>query len=61
MWAANVRDEEVRQRTLTDPHSLGRYRVNATLRNIEPFYNAFGVVPGDSMYMESPGTTPNAL
>ena len=51
VWAANVRDEEVRQRTLTDPHSLGRYRVNATLRNIEPFYNAFGVVPGDSMYM----------
>lgn len=54
VWAANIRPEEIRQRTLTDPHSLGRYRVNATLRNIDPFYTAFGIAEGDPMYMPEP-------
>ena len=50
VWAANIRDEEILSRTKTDPHSLGRWRVNATLRNIEEFMQAFGVKEGDAMY-----------
>ncbi|MBO4978141.1 MAG: M13 family metallopeptidase [Muribaculaceae bacterium] len=51
VWAGNIRDEEVLQRTLTDPHSLGRWRVNATLRNIAPFFEAFNITEDDAMYL----------
>ncbi len=51
LWAGNIRDEEILRRTKTDPHSLGRWRVNAALRNIESFYNAFNVTEGDAMYL----------
>lgn len=51
VWAANIRPEEILQRTQTDPHSLGRWRVNGTLRNIEPFFEAFEIKEGDHMYM----------
>lgn len=50
VWAGNIRDEEIQQRTQTDPHSLGRWRVNASLRNLEPFFQAFGIKEGDAMY-----------
>lgn len=50
VWAANIREAEILQRTQNDPHSLGRWRVNATLRNIEPFFNAFDIKEGDAMY-----------
>lgn len=50
VWASNIRDEEILRRTKTDPHSLGKWRVNATLRNIEPFFTAFGIQEGDPMY-----------
>lgn len=51
VWAGNIRDEEILLRTKTDPHSLGRWRVNGSLRNIEPFFNAFNIKEGDKMYM----------
>ena len=50
VWAANIRDAEILRRTQTDPHSLGRWRVNASLRNIQPFFNAFGIKEGDPMF-----------
>lgn len=50
VWAANIRDEEILSRTKTDPHSLGRWRVNATLRNLQPFFDAFNIKEGDKMY-----------
>lgn len=50
VWAANIRPEEILQRTKTDPHSLGKYRVNATLRNISPFFEAFDIKDGDPMF-----------
>lgn len=50
VWAGNVRDEEILKRTKTDPHSLGRWRVNASLRNIEPFFQAFDIKEGDAMW-----------
>ena len=50
IWAQNIRDEEAARLTKTDVHSLGKNRVNATLRNIEEFYKAFNVVDGE-MFM----------
>ena len=50
LWAGNIRDEEVLARTKTDPHSLGSNRVNVSLRNIEPFFNAFSIKEGDPMF-----------
>ncbi len=50
VWASNIRPEEILVRTKTDPHSLGRNRVNVTLRNIHTFLNAFGFKDGDTMY-----------
>ena len=51
LWAGNIREEEILNRTKTDPHSLGKLRVNATLKNIVEFYNAFGIIEGDKMWM----------
>lgn len=53
VWAGNIRNEEILSRTKTDPHSLGRWRVNATLRNLQPFFDAFNVKEGDAMYRPS--------
>ncbi|MEG2945417.1 MAG: M13-type metalloendopeptidase, partial [Bacteroidales bacterium] len=50
LWAGNIRDEEILRLTKIDPHSLGRWRVNGTLPNIESFYEAFNIQPTDSMY-----------
>lgn len=50
VWAGNIRDEEILRRTKTDPHSLGRWRVNATLRNIAPFFEAFSITEADPMF-----------
>ncbi len=50
VWAGNIRDEEILRRTKIDPHSLGKWRVNATLRNIEPFFEAFDIQEGDAMF-----------
>ncbi len=51
VWAANIRDAEILSRTTNDPHSLGRWRVNATLRNIAPFYTAFDIKESDPMFL----------
>ena len=50
LWATNIRDEEIRNLTTADPHSLGVNRFNVSLRNIEPFMQAFGVKEGDKMF-----------
>ena len=52
LWAQNIRDEEIVRRTKMDPHSLGKWRVNAALKNIDTFYKAFDVKEGDAMYMQ---------
>lgn len=51
LWGQNIRPEEIRRRTKIDPHSLGKWRVNAALRNITPFYAAFDIKEGDPMFM----------
>lgn len=50
VWANNTRPETMRQLTIGDVHSLGINRVNVTLRNIIPFFEAFSVKEGDKMY-----------
>ena len=50
VWAANIRDAEILSRTKTDPHSLGKNRVNVSLRNIGPFFEAFGITEGEPMF-----------
>lgn len=50
VWACNIREEEILLRTKTDPHSLGRLRVNETLKNITPFFEAFGIKENDPMF-----------
>lgn len=51
IWAENNTDEAIYQQTKSDPHSIGRYRVNATLRNIDTFFEAFGIHEGDKMWL----------
>ncbi len=52
VWADNIRDEEIQLRTKTDPHSLGKLRTNATLRNIDEFFEAFEIKEGDPMWRD---------
>ena len=46
LWAQNIRDEEIARLTKLDVHSLGKWRVNATLRNLQDFYDAFSIADG---------------
>ncbi len=50
LWATNIRPEEIRSLTTGDVHSLGINRVNVTLRNIAPFFEAFGITESDPMF-----------
>lgn len=50
LWGQNIREEEMRSLTTGDVHSLGENRVNVTLRNLEPFFNAFNITEGQPMY-----------
>jgi putative endopeptidase len=51
VWREKVREDTVRQRLVTDPHSPGHYRVVGPLRNVDAWYQAFGVRPSDPMYL----------
>ena len=51
VWAGNITEAEIRNRTKSDPHSLSRWRVNGALPHIDAWYEAFGVKPGDKMYI----------
>ena len=50
VWRIKVRDETQRVGVATDPHSPAKYRVNGPLANFTPFYEAFGVKPGQKLY-----------
>ena len=51
LWAGNVRDAEILRLTRVDPHSLGKWRVDAALPHIGAWYEAFGIQPSDPMYL----------
>jgi putative endopeptidase len=50
LWAQNIRDEEVARLTKVDEHSLGKWRVDGTVKNLDTFYKAFGITSG-AMYL----------
>ncbi len=51
IWGQNIRDAEIRRRTKSDSHSLGRWRVNGTLPHINAWYEAWGIKEGDALYL----------
>ena len=51
VWAANTREEDMRSRTKSDPHSLGEWRVNGALPHIQAWYDAFNITPESPMYI----------
>ena len=50
-WRSKLREDALRERLLTDPHSPPEYRVNGVVRNVDAWYKAFNVKPGDKMYL----------
>ena len=50
-WCGKLRDDAVRRQVVSDPHSPRQYRVNGPVRNIDAWYAAFGVKPGDKLYI----------
>ena len=50
-WRSKQREDAVRNQVATDPHSPARFRVLGPIRNIDAWYDAFGVKPGDTMYI----------
>lgn len=51
VWGQNITEAEIRNLTRSDVHSLGEWRVNGALPHINAWYEAFGVKPGDKMYI----------
>jgi putative endopeptidase len=50
IWRSKMRDEALKNQVKTDPHSPGMYRAYVPLLNLETFYQAFDIKPGDGMY-----------
>ena len=51
VWKRVVRDEQLKNQIATDPHSPAQYRVNGVVRNMDAWYEAFGVTPDDDLYL----------
>ncbi len=51
LWAGNIRDEQIRVYTKSDPHSLGKWRVNGALPHIQAWYDAFHITPSDPLFV----------
>ena len=50
-WQGKAREGALRAQLLSNPHSPEAYRVNGIVRNFDPWYAAFGVKPGDKLYL----------
>ena len=51
-WRMKARDEYLQRQVLADPHAWAEFRANGPLSNIPAFYDAFGVKPGDRLFLE---------
>jgi len=51
VWRGKQRDEALKQQIIAGPHSPGYYRVNGTIRNMEGWYKAYDIKPGDPLYV----------
>ncbi len=52
IWRSKMRDEALKNQVKTDPHSPGMYRGYVPLLNLDTFYSAWDIKPGDGMYVE---------
>jgi putative endopeptidase len=50
-WRGKVRDDFLRRQVVSDPHSPRQFRVNGVVRNMDAWYSAFDVKPGDKLYL----------
>ena len=53
VWRRKYRDEELKKRLLTDPHSPSQYRCNGIVSNLDPFYTAFSIKPDSKMFIDT--------
>jgi putative endopeptidase len=51
-WRGKLRDDAIRKQVVSDPHSPRQYRVNGVVRNIDAWYEAFGVKPGEKLFVD---------
>ena len=51
-WRGKATEDYIRNLTTSDPHSWRKYRVNGIVRNVDAWYGAFGVQPGEKLYIE---------
>ena len=51
IWRSKMRDEAMKNQVKTDPHSPGMYRAYVPIQNLDTFYQAFNIKPGDGMYV----------
>ncbi|MBC2664412.1 M13 family metallopeptidase [Novosphingobium flavum] len=51
VWRSKYREETARQLLLVDPHSPAQFRANGIVRNFDEWYKAFGIKPGDKLYL----------
>ncbi len=51
VWGQNITEAEIRNRTKSDPHALGEWRVNGALPHIDMWYDAFGVTETNKMFI----------
>ncbi|MGO3328553.1 M13-type metalloendopeptidase, partial [Gordonia sp. (in: high G+C Gram-positive bacteria)] len=52
IWRTKTRDAEAIRRLSIDPHSPPEFRCNGVVRNVDAFYSAFDVAPGDALYLD---------
>jgi putative endopeptidase len=50
-WRELIREEALRNQVMTDPHSPAQFRVNGVVRNVDAWYPAFSIKPGDKLYL----------
>ena len=51
IWHSLNRDQQLRSQVLSNPHSPPKFRVNGVVRNVDAWYSAFDVQPGDKLYL----------
>src|SRR5262249_46474852 len=51
VWEEALREDFLRQQMMSNPHSPGQYRTNGVVRNVDAWYQAFGVKEGDKLYL----------
>ena len=51
VWRTKQREEDLRSQVTSNPHSPAKYRINGVVRNVDAWYGAFNVQPGEKLYL----------